>query len=533
MNAPSITSVLHVEDSPTDALLTREELDRYQQFRLTHVDRLEAALRVLASEHITVVLLDLGLPDSQGLETLRRIQRAAPNVPVVVMTGNTDEDLAVQAVQEGAQDYLVKNQIHEFLLGRTLRYAIERNLARQILREREELFRGAFENTSVAMVLTDMNHRFVRINAAFAQLFGYMPQEMLALAMPDITHPEDLAESYALRERLLSGESSFFQTEKRYRDKLGRLLWGLTNVSLVRDANAKPLLYVGQVQDITERKHAEEALRNAEARNAAILEASLDAIISVDSSGIIIGFNPAAERIFGYRKSEAIGQLLAELIIPRPLRQLHYNGLARYAAGGPSIVLNQRLEMPALRKDGSEFPVELTITSISSQGSYIFTAFLRDLTERKRAEQRHSAQHAVVRVLATASSIQAAVAQILEIVCTTLDWDLGAFWQAEKVSGLLHCVWTWHPQHRHSCHLLPKANGSPIHQAPASQELSGPDASRFGTPTTLAIPIFRALRLPPNLEYMGPLVSQSRSATTSSASSNSSASTFENPTTTS
>src|ERR1700722_15730937 len=116
MSASSIKSVLHVEDSPTDALLTRAELERSQLFRLTQVDRLEAALRVLASEHITVVLLDLGLPDSQGLETLRRIQRAAPNVPVVVMTGNTDEDLAVLAVQEGAQDYLVKNQTHEFLL---------------------------------------------------------------------------------------------------------------------------------------------------------------------------------------------------------------------------------------------------------------------------------------------------------------------------------------------------------------------------------------------------------------------------------
>ena len=128
------------------------------------------------------------------------------------------------------------------------------------LRESERLFRSAFYHTNVAMVLTDLKHRFLRANDAFAQMFGYSAEEVLKLSMPDITHPADLPQSLALREKLLAGEVPFFDMEKRYRRKDGSLVWGLTNVSLVRDENDQPMLYVGQVQNITERKRSAEAI---------------------------------------------------------------------------------------------------------------------------------------------------------------------------------------------------------------------------------------------------------------------------------
>ena len=104
----------------------------------------------------------------------------------------------------------------------------------------EELLRAAFEHTNVAMVVTDIENRFVRANAAFARMFGYDGQEILRLSLADLTHPDDLAESHAGRERLLSGAAHCFQVEERYLHKDGRLLWGLTNVSLVRDDAGAP-----------------------------------------------------------------------------------------------------------------------------------------------------------------------------------------------------------------------------------------------------------------------------------------------------
>lgn len=133
-----------------------------------------------------------------------------------------------------------------------------------------------------------------------------------------------------------------------------------------------------------------DTLRHSEARKAGILEAALDCIITIDHKGKILDFNPAAERTFGHRRADVIGQELASLLIPEPLRAAHRRGLAHYLESGEGPVLARRIELPALRADGSEFPAEIAITVIRTNGPPIFTAFLRDLTEQKRAEEERA-----------------------------------------------------------------------------------------------------------------------------------------------
>ncbi len=135
--------------------------------------------------------------------------------------------------------------------------------AERDLLEGVAMYRTAFEDTNVAMVLTDLDNRFLRVNAAFARMFGYDETEMIGMSMADITHPDDLPESYARREDLLAGRAAYFQMEKRYRHRDGHLLWGLVNVALMRDPQGQPLRYNAQIQDITERKWAEDDLRRA------------------------------------------------------------------------------------------------------------------------------------------------------------------------------------------------------------------------------------------------------------------------------
>ena len=150
------------------------------------------------------------------------------------------------------------------------------------LRASEALFRGAFDDTNVAMVLTDLDHRFVRVNAAFARLFGYTRDEMLGMSMPDITHPDDLAESLGRREGLLAGQSHVVQ-RKRYVHRDGHVLWCVTNVSLVRDERGRPHLYVGQVQDVTHRKRAEEDLAHERSLLRTLIDTLPDAIWTKDA----------------------------------------------------------------------------------------------------------------------------------------------------------------------------------------------------------------------------------------------------------
>src|SRR3954451_19703948 len=142
-----------------------------------------------------------------------------------------------------------------------------------------------------------------------------------------------------------------------------------------------------QIGHYIDRARASAALAESEARTRAILEAALECIVTMDDSGNVVEFNPAAERTFGYRRDDVIGREMADLIVPPRLRDMHRRGIARYLATGNAVVLNRRIEIVGMRRDGSEFPVELAITRIPLPGRPIFTGYLRDITERKQSEQ--------------------------------------------------------------------------------------------------------------------------------------------------
>jgi PAS domain S-box-containing protein len=118
----------------------------------------------------------------------------------------------------------------------------------------------------------------------------------------------------------------------------------------------------------------------------AVLHAALDCVVAIDGMGRVIEFNPAAERTFGYTAEEAIGREMVELIVPPSLRERHRTGFARYLAGGAPVVLERRIEITGMRASGEEFPVELTITRARLDGPPVFVGYLRDITDRRRAE---------------------------------------------------------------------------------------------------------------------------------------------------
>ena len=127
-----------------------------------------------------------------------------------------------------------------------------------------------------------------------------------------------------------------------------------------------------------------------------MLASSLDAVVTIDATGRVLTFNPAAEQTFGYTSAEACGRDIATLIIPPSLRDRHYQALARHLESGERTILGRRVELTGMRSDGSEFPVELTVTRVPLDGPPVFTAYLRDITERKHAENELRASRARV-----------------------------------------------------------------------------------------------------------------------------------------
>jgi two-component system, cell cycle sensor histidine kinase and response regulator CckA len=180
-----------------------------------------------------------------------------------------------------------------------------------------------------------------------------------------------------------------------------------------------------------------------EALNRAILESALDCIITMDAHGRVLEFNPAAERVFGFSRAEAVGQELAELIIPPALRESHRRGLAHYLKTGEGPVLDLRIEIAAVRADGTEILVELAITAFRIAGAPVFTAYLRDITERLRDERRRAAQYSVVSLLAGSWSLAEAGERILQTIAESGDWIFGSIWLYDETEDAVACACTW------------------------------------------------------------------------------------------
>ncbi len=188
---------------------------------------------------------------------------------------------------------------------------------------------------------------------------------------------------------------------------------------------------------------AEAALLQSQERNRAIVDTALDGVITIDAAGVITDWNAQATAIFGWSRGEVLGRILSETVIPEQDRAAHVHGLQEFLRTGVGPILNRRIEITARHHDGREFPVELSVSPARIGEAYIFSAFVRDITDRRKAERRLASQYAVTRVLSESSTLEEAVPKIVQAVGESLDWDLGLFWRLDKQANVLRCLDQW------------------------------------------------------------------------------------------
>ncbi|MDC4227280.1 MAG: EAL domain-containing protein [Candidatus Manganitrophus sp.] len=266
MNGDSIR-VLLVEDNPADVRLVQEVLvESSARFRITHVDRLDKALASLREESFDVILLDLSLPDSQGLETFRQVRTAMPALPILVLTYHQDEALALQTVQRGAQDFLTKGHEESRYLGRSIRYAIERKQAEERLRESNEQYRALFESNPIPMWVFDpIKASFVSVNEAAIHHYGYSRDEILSMTPRSPSAPEELASllKYGSQISHQNFEAGFSRSgEWTLRTKSGVLI--TAQITWSRMTFHGKTSWLISAHDISDRKRVEETLKRSE-----------------------------------------------------------------------------------------------------------------------------------------------------------------------------------------------------------------------------------------------------------------------------
>jgi PAS domain S-box-containing protein len=280
----------------------------------------------------------------------------------------------------------------------------EQKHAQERLQQSEQRWRTAFENSAIGIIMRDRADRFLAANRAFQNMLGYTELELCQLRQMDLTYEEDRELNLELIADLWEGKRQHFQIEKRYRRKDDKLVYVRNNVTLLPEtAGVSPFLFT-IVEDITERKKEEAERRYIEQRYRVMVETASDAVVCMDEKGAILLANAATARVFGYEPGELIGKPLT-VLMPEYLRQLHEGGFRRYLATSQRHINWQGTALTGLRKNGQEFPVEISFGEVTADGRRIFTGFVRDISERKQAEELRASLHATQLELAQVARV--------------------------------------------------------------------------------------------------------------------------------
>jgi PAS domain S-box-containing protein len=385
--------ILLVDDVKVVRSVYRQALEN-AGFQVVEAIDFEDAISQFDSS-IDLAMVDIVLEGKSGLEILSHIRKQQPLCPVIMISGHANKNNAIDALHKGAVDYLEKPiNLHE-LVHVAERWLSYRTLEEENIRLHEEQklqheLRASqlhYDHLVEAIpdgILLACEGRIVYANSAAARILKatdrdtLIGSELLELAGPErrksiadhIKHAlQEQSPVAGLEGRLLRLNGQAFDAEFSisHTDHLGR--------------DAVQLMF----RDITDRKRTEKALCDSRERFTGIVESIPDAVVSIDESQKIIVFNRGAEKTFGYRRDEALGQSLG-ILIPKEFHERHRRHVDDFAASGTARSAEMRSEVVALRKSGEEFPVIASISKITVAGQQILTTIMHDITERKQAE---------------------------------------------------------------------------------------------------------------------------------------------------
>jgi PAS domain S-box-containing protein len=393
----SLIRILLIEDNPGDAKLIEEfligkkrTLAGVERFDLVHEVKLADGLKRLSEKDFDIILLDLNLPDSKGMDTFAKLHVEAPDTPTVVLTGMDDEALAVQTLQVGAQDYLVKGMLDWGLLARAVHYAIERQRATQDLREyaqklwaSESRFRKIIESSSDGMIILTNDFRILFLNPAAEKLLEIRQEQAQGNLFGYPVHPGETSEIQIPRER----------SNPR-----------IVEMHIVGIEWEGQKAYLASMHDITDRKRAEVALRESEERFRSVAETAADAIVLAKSNFGILYWNQTAVDMFGYEKWEVQDKPLTILLPENHVSEL-IEAISELRSEQGGNILGKPLKLDGIRKDNSEFPLELSLATWVSNEERFYSIILRDMSEAYESQRRTQIQDRLAAVGQLAAGI--------------------------------------------------------------------------------------------------------------------------------
>ena len=407
------TKVLVVEDDTDDFLILKTMLLSIQpgRFELERVSSYEDALEKIAGNLHDVCLLDYRLKGKNGIDFLRETHERGYATPILLLTGLADYQVDLEAMRLGASDFIHKSRIDGPLLERSIRYAIERKKAEELLRHREEFFRAVIDNALDGVAIADVKGQIRYLSPPVERILGYTVAGRLGTDIFSLFHPEDVPRFREIF-RKVSGTPGVETAEFLAHHQNGS--WRILEATVQSHYFTNPdfLGVVLNYRDITDRKGAQESM----ARLATIVEHSNDAIVASDLKGVITHWNRGAEMLYGYTEKEALGQPVTMLLTERNQDENQHH-IELIKQGGAI----QHLESVRRRKGGELVDVDISVSPYKDANGKIvgLSAIVRDITERKRS------QEAVSRLASVVETSNDAI-YTLNLEGRILSWNPGA-----------------------------------------------------------------------------------------------------------
>ncbi len=385
-------NVLVIEDNLFDFCLLDEMLKKSgdSDVRLAHRYSLADGFQALAQDPFDLILLDLDLPGSSGLDTFAAVSRHSPHIPIIVVSAMDSAEVALQAVKSGAQDYLVKGKINTDLLVRAMRYALERKRLTEELRGSQERYRIVSDLiTDYAWSLRIGSGKQLDlewITGSFHKLTGFNIEDIPAqTGWKKLVHPQDLAELTAHMRQVSAGQPGVIEFRIKAQDASYRWLRHYSRPVLEPQTGKLAWVY-GAGKDITERKEMELKLREADDRYHSIFDGVNDAILVQSRAGRILDVNRSACKLYGYSREQLLSKHISEIV---PDEYAHM--LAADTAELKAKVPPHPIEFTNLRANGERFPVEMNISAYPIGSETVSLVVVRDISQRKQAEEAYRA----------------------------------------------------------------------------------------------------------------------------------------------
>ncbi len=408
MNKP--LRILHLEDNPDYSALVRTMLaEAGLPADIQLVSTLGEFETALEAEPFDIILADHGLHTGDGMQALEIARRTKAYTPFVLVSGTIEEQIAIEVLNRGATDYVLKQWSERLVpvVRRAVQEARERSGREQAETElvrAERHYRALTENSLDVVSIVSRDGTYLYISPSLKHVLGYAPEELAGCNCFELMHPNDVSDAKRVFAQVLQNPELRATHEHRHRRRDGS--WcHLESVCQNRLATPDIEGIVVNSRDITARKNAEEKFRS-------LMESGPDGTVILNQAGEILFVNSKTESLFGYSRQELLGEKI-EILLPPHNREPHAPGRTFLFREPHARPTGAAIELQGLRKDGSEFPVEINVNPIRGEAGVLVSASVRDITERKRTEALLRLQSAALEAAANAIVITDRVGEVI------------------------------------------------------------------------------------------------------------------------